>query len=51
MVFICHRISKSAPLVTQEYTSNIEDMIIARIKEAKFNDIVPVNNSVSTKDG
>ena len=33
------RASKPAPIVTQEYTSSIEEMIIKRIKDSKYDDV------------
>lgn len=35
------RSSKPAPIITQQYTDSIEDMIKKRIKEDNFDDIVP----------
>ncbi len=34
------RASKPAPIITQEFTTSIEDMIKKRITEGKFNDVV-----------
>lgn len=34
-----HRSSKPAPLVTQDFTSSLEDMIRRRVKEGAFNDV------------
>ena len=33
--------SKPAPIVTQEYTNTLEDMITRRITEQKFDDVIP----------
>jgi hypothetical protein len=39
------RISKPAPVVTQGFTSSMEQMIQRRIKENNFNDVLPVTFS------
>jgi len=36
---MCHRSSKPAPLVTQDFTYSLEDMIRRRVKEGRFNDV------------
>jgi hypothetical protein len=34
------RSSKPAPIITKEYTSSIEELIIKRIKDERFDDVV-----------
>jgi U3 small nucleolar RNA-associated protein MPP10 len=36
------RLSKPAPIITKEYTSTVEELIKARIKEEKFDDVQPL---------
>ncbi len=33
--------SKPAPLITKEYTATLEDLIMTRIKDGRFDDVVP----------
>jgi U3 small nucleolar RNA-associated protein MPP10 len=40
------RASKSAPIITKEVTSSLEDMIIERIKKHQFDDVVPSTKPV-----
>ena len=46
------RASKPAPLVTQEYTTSLEEMILQRIKDEKYDDVVPPppRQTISAKD-
>lgn len=49
------RASKPAPVVSQEYTSSLEELIVKRIKDANFDDValkkVHENNLVVDSDG
>jgi U3 small nucleolar RNA-associated protein MPP10 len=40
-VFAVFRASKPAPMITLEHTSSIEDMILKRIIDGKYNDVLP----------
>ena len=35
------RASKPTPIITQEYTSTLEDMILQRVKDGNYNDVIP----------
>jgi U3 small nucleolar RNA-associated protein MPP10 len=35
------RASKPAPVATEEFTSSLEELIIQRIKDEKFDDVIP----------
>jgi U3 small nucleolar ribonucleoprotein component len=40
-MFAVIRASKPAPMITLEHTSSIEDMILKRIIDGKYNDVLP----------
>ena len=42
------RATKSVPIITQEYTSTLEDAILQRIKDGRFDDPKPRNLSMET---
>mmetsp|Transcript_3812 Transcript_3812/g.5926 ORF Transcript_3812/g.5926 Transcript_3812/m.5926 type:complete len:591 (+) Transcript_3812:29-1801(+) len=44
------RASKPVPVITQEYSKTIEDMIIERIKASRFDNIVPVSEDAPKRD-
>ena len=43
--------SKPAPIVTQEHTNSLEEMIVKRITEQKFDDVVPKTIAETTESG
>lgn len=43
------RATKSAPIITQEFTTNLEDLILRRIKDDNFDDPVP-SHQASVKE-
>jgi U3 small nucleolar RNA-associated protein MPP10 len=47
------RTSKPAPVVTQAFTTSMEDMIRRRIKESNFSDVLPPKEAkaVSSEEG
>jgi U3 small nucleolar RNA-associated protein MPP10 len=45
---IIERASKPIPIVSQEHTNTIEDLIIDRIKNDNYNDVIPYKKPINT---
>jgi U3 small nucleolar ribonucleoprotein component len=39
--YVVYRASKPVPVITQDYTNTLEEMILKRVKEGKYDDVVP----------
>jgi len=44
------RASKPAPLISNEYTGSIEDVVKRRVKEGRYDDVVPLEKGHKQTD-
>ena len=44
------RTSKPAPLITETYTNTIEEMIMKRITDEQYDDVIPKDNDQNLND-